>query len=100
MESKTGHSKISAAVLMVALLGFLLVAPGPTLPQTPFFQGKTITVIQGRDPGGTGDLRVKALFPYLNKHIPGNPTIVSEYMPGAAAARRQIICSEQRVPTG
>jgi hypothetical protein len=63
MESKAGHSKISAAVLMAALLGFLLVAPGPTLPQTPFFQGKTITIVQGRDPGGTGgDPEIIAIF--------------------------------------
>lgn len=50
--------------------------------QAPFYQGKTITVVQGVGPGGTGDLRRKALFPYLRKYIPGNPTIVSEYMPG------------------
>jgi tripartite-type tricarboxylate transporter receptor subunit TctC len=87
MESKAGHSKIAAAVLMAALLGFLLVAPGPTLPQTPFFQGKTITVVQGRDPGGTGDIRVRAVLPFLHKYIPGNPTIVSEYMPGGGSRK-------------
>jgi hypothetical protein len=55
----------------------LLAAQG--FAQAPFYQGKTITVVQGV---GTGDLRRKALFPYLRKYIPGNPIIVSEYMPG------------------
>ena len=55
--------------------------------QTPFYQGKTITIIQGRDPGGTGDLRVRALFPFLQKYIPGNPTVVSEYMPGGGGRK-------------
>jgi tripartite-type tricarboxylate transporter receptor subunit TctC len=87
MESKAGHSKISATVLMAALLGFLLVAPGTTLPQTPFFQGKTITIVQGRDPGGTGDMRVRAMMPFLQKHIPGNPTIVNEYVPGGGSRK-------------
>lgn len=87
MESKAGHSKVSAAVLMAALLGSLLVAPGPTLPQTPFYQGKTITVVQGRDPGGTGDIRVRAVLPFLQKYIPGNPTIVSEFMPGGGSRK-------------
>jgi tripartite-type tricarboxylate transporter receptor subunit TctC len=87
MESKAGHSKISAAVLMAALLGFLLIAPGPTLSQTPFYQGKTVTIIQGRDPGGTGDMRVKAMLPFLQKYIPGNPTIVSEFMPGGGSRK-------------
>jgi tripartite-type tricarboxylate transporter receptor subunit TctC len=69
-----------------ALLGILL-SPSVVLSQASFFQGKTITVIQGRDPGGTGDLRVKALFPFLQKYIPGNPTIVSEYMPGGGSRK-------------
>ncbi|HEX7231700.1 MAG TPA: hypothetical protein VF452_14975 [Candidatus Binatia bacterium] len=50
--------------------------------QAPFYQGKTITVIVGTSPAGTGDLRVKALIPFLRKHIPGNPALVLEYMDG------------------
>jgi tripartite-type tricarboxylate transporter receptor subunit TctC len=61
--------------------------PTSAFSQTPFFQGKTITIIQGRDPGGTGDLRVRALFPFLQKYIPGNPHIVSEYMPGGGSRK-------------
>ena len=26
--------------------------------QSPYYQGKTITFMQGRDPGGVGDLKV------------------------------------------
>lgn len=55
--------------------------------QTPFFHGKTVTIIQGRDPGGTGDLRTKALVPFLQKYIPGNPTVIMEYMPGAGGRK-------------
>ena len=70
-------------------LGGLWICLSPTLvfPQAPFYQGKTITVIQGRDPGGTGDLRVKAVLSIVQKHIPGNPTIVNEYMPGAGGRK-------------
>jgi tripartite-type tricarboxylate transporter receptor subunit TctC len=53
----------------------------------PFYQGKTITIIQGREPGDAGDMRVKAAMPFLQKHIPGNPTIVSEYMPGGGGRK-------------
>jgi tripartite-type tricarboxylate transporter receptor subunit TctC len=55
--------------------------------QAPFYQGKTITVVQIVGAGGTGDLRRKALFPYLQKYIPGNPTIISEYMPGGGGRK-------------
>lgn len=85
MKSNTGNFGISARLLLAALLPCLL--PGDLFGQSSFFQGKTITVIQGRDPGGTGDLRVKALFPFLQKYIPGNPTIMSEYMPGGGSRK-------------
>lgn len=55
--------------------------------QTPFYQGKTIKLIQGREPGGSGDIRSRAVVPFLKKHIPGNPNIVSEYMPGAGGRK-------------
>jgi tripartite-type tricarboxylate transporter receptor subunit TctC len=87
MESKAGQTKISAPVLIAGLVGFLLIGPGPALAQAPYYQGKTITIIQGRDAGGTGDLRVRALVPFLQKHIPGNPTIISEYMPGGGSRK-------------
>jgi tripartite-type tricarboxylate transporter receptor subunit TctC len=55
--------------------------------QSDFYKGKTITVVQIVDAGGTGDLRRRALFPFLQKYIPGNPTIVSDYMPGGGGRK-------------
>src|SRR5262245_29424586 len=55
--------------------------------QTPYFQGKTIKFIRGGEPGGSGDLQARALIPALKKHIPGNPTIIIENMPGAAGRK-------------
>src|SRR5574342_439549 len=53
----------------------------------PSYAFSQASFFQGRDPGGTGDLRVRALFPFLHKYIPGNPTIVSEYMPGGGSRK-------------
>src|SRR6266542_3830423 len=55
--------------------------------QTPFYQGKTITIVHGRAPGGSGDLRVRAVIPFLQKYIPGNPTFVHEYMDGGGGRK-------------
>jgi tripartite-type tricarboxylate transporter receptor subunit TctC len=55
--------------------------------QAPFYQGKTVTVIASTSPAGTGDLRIKALVPFLRKHIPGNPTLVLEYMDGGGGRK-------------
>jgi tripartite-type tricarboxylate transporter receptor subunit TctC len=64
-----------------------LLSIGPAFAQTPFYQGKTITLIVGAGPGGLGDLRAKALASVLVKHIPGNPTITFQYMPGGGGRK-------------
>jgi len=76
-------------IQFAALLAFcgLLLFSDSVFSQTPFYQGKTVTIIQGRDPGGTGDMRVKAMLTFLQKYIPGNPTIVNEYMPGGGSRK-------------
>ena len=67
---------------------FVLLMWSPAVQaQAPYYQGKTLTIVQGRDPGGTGDIRVKAVLLFLQKYIPGNPTIVSEYMPGGGSRK-------------
>ena len=66
---------------------FVCFIPATAFAQSSFFQGKTIAIVQGRDPGGTGDLRVRALVPFLQKYIPGGPTIVMEFMPGGGSRK-------------
>jgi tripartite-type tricarboxylate transporter receptor subunit TctC len=68
--------------LFGALLALAGISPDRALPQTPFYQGKAITIVAGTAPGGIGDNRVKAMVPFLRKYIPGNPAIVVMYMDG------------------
>jgi tripartite-type tricarboxylate transporter receptor subunit TctC len=71
------------------LYGFAIAAffPDDARSQAPFYQGKTITFINAVGAGGTGDLRGKPVVSVLSRHIPGNPTIVTEYMPGAGGRK-------------
>jgi tripartite-type tricarboxylate transporter receptor subunit TctC len=71
------------------VLGFVsyLGCAGYAYAQAPYYKGKTITLVQGRSPGGSGDIRSKVVAPFLQKHIPGNPTVISEYMPGAGSRK-------------
>ncbi len=61
----------------------LVFFPGVGSTQAPYYAGKTITVIEGNSPGGVADLRTKSIVQFLSKYIPGNPTIVTQYVPGA-----------------
>ena len=84
------------ATIFVLLSGL----PSDSQAQAPYYQGKTIKIIQGREPGGTGDLRVKPLMPFLKKYIPGNPTIIMEYMPGAGSRKAANYIYQSATPDG
>ena len=64
MKTNELRTPLTASAAIYALV-FLFATP--VYSQTPFYQGKTITIIQGRDPGGTGDMRVRAMIPFLQK---------------------------------
>src|SRR5918996_3010935 len=71
--------------LLSALLLLLTSAAG--FSQAPFYQGKTINIIRGSTPGGVGEMRTRAVANYLKKHVPGNPTVLIEFMPGAGGQK-------------
>ena len=53
--------------------------------QDNFFQGKSVRVIRGGQPGDLYDLWTRHIATYLGKHIPGNPGITVQNMPGAGS---------------
>jgi tripartite-type tricarboxylate transporter receptor subunit TctC len=85
-ESRRLSVKLSTLAAAFGVMSFLLLSPR-AFAQADFYKGKTITVVQIVAAGGTGDLRRKALFPFLEKYIPGNPKIVSDYMPGGGGRK-------------
>ena len=58
----------------------------PAFAQANFYQGKTVKVIVGTAPGGGYDLWARLMAQHIGKHIPGNPTVVVQNMPGAGGA--------------
>jgi tripartite-type tricarboxylate transporter receptor subunit TctC len=71
--------------LLVALLLTLLLGAGQAGAQTPFYQGKTITIIVGTKAGDAYDLYPRMIAEFLPKYIPGNPNIIIQNVPGAAS---------------
>lgn len=64
----------------LALLAALIALPLAAAAQS--FAGKTITIIVGYKPGGGYDATARLLARHLPKHIPGNPTVIVQNMPG------------------
>src|SRR5262245_64527866 len=79
------HQPLKAG-LFVVVFAMCCVSLATSAPaQIPFYQGKTITMVYGFAPGGTGDMRGRAVTAGLKKHIPGSPDIVVDYRQGAGA---------------
>jgi len=84
MNNPEMKSRMNAALLLWIMFGL---TPGFAYSQDNFYAGKTVTLIATTAPGGTGDLRVKAMMLFLKKHIPGNPTVVIQYMDGGGGRK-------------
>jgi tripartite-type tricarboxylate transporter receptor subunit TctC len=56
-------------------------------PVADFYTGKTLQLVIGYSVGGGYDIYARTLARYMGKHIPGNPTIVPQNMPGAGSLR-------------
>lgn len=50
-----------------------------------FYSGEEVSVIVGYGPGGGYDAYARLLARYMGEHIPGNPTMVPENMPGGGS---------------
>ena len=56
-------------------------------PVADFYKGKTVRAIIGYSVGGGYDTYTRVLAAHMGKHIPGNPTVVPENMPGAGSLK-------------
>jgi tripartite-type tricarboxylate transporter receptor subunit TctC len=50
-----------------------------------FYKGKTIKLYIGSGPGGGYDLFGRLVARHIGKHLPGNPTVTPQNMPGAGS---------------
>ena len=72
--------KQTMVLVAAALLGAV---PASAQPAAEPFAGKNVTLIIGFGPGGGYDLWGRTVARHIGKHLPGNPTIVPQNMPGA-----------------
>ena len=61
-----------------------VVMAGAAAAQTASYEGKTLRMIITSGAGGGYDTYARVLSAHLAKHLPGNPTIVNQNMPGAS----------------
>jgi tripartite-type tricarboxylate transporter receptor subunit TctC len=74
-----------AMTTLVAL--FAVASPAHAQSVEEFYRGKTITIQVGFTAGGGYDLYARVLGRHMGRHIPGNPQIVVQNMPGAGSLK-------------
>jgi tripartite-type tricarboxylate transporter receptor subunit TctC len=52
-----------------------------------FYKGRTVTIDIGYSAGGGYDLYARVLARHLGAHIPGNPSVIPQNMPGAGSLK-------------
>ncbi|MGB8437047.1 MAG: tripartite tricarboxylate transporter substrate-binding protein [Burkholderiales bacterium] len=70
--------------LLSAMFAFACLGVGTAHAQQ-FYQGKTLRIIVGLSPGGGFDTYARTIGRHLGKHVPGNPTVIVDNMPGAGS---------------
>src|SRR5262249_4456683 len=71
------------ALLLLAMLGLLQALACPQARADEFYKGKTIKFIIASGAGGGYDLFGRLMARHISKHLPGEPIVTPQNMPGA-----------------
>ena len=67
----------------VALMALVADQPARAQDAASFYKGKTINIVVGFAPGGGSDLWARFLVRHFSAHLPGEPSVIVQNMPGA-----------------
>lgn len=74
-------SRLIASLVAAIIGGASLIQPATAAED--FYKGKTIKIIVSSAAGGSYDANARVLASHWVRHIPGNPAITVQFMPGA-----------------
>src|SRR5437762_3837315 len=79
-KARTGGIAVGLAAAI-----FLSAVPAQAEPIADFYRGKTLRMLIGYGPGGGYDIYGRLIAEFLPRHLAGNPTIITQNMPGAGS---------------
>ena len=71
---------IAACIAWASAMGATSAAADPV---ADFYRGRSLTVLSAGGAGGAHGLYAQIIAAYIRRHIPGNPNVVVQFMPGA-----------------
>ena len=82
-SNQSGLLRGAALLFTSASIG-VVPAIGLAAPNEPVFRGNQVRIIISGNPGDAYDIYSRIFAKYVEAHLPGNPTVVAQDMPGAA----------------
>jgi tripartite-type tricarboxylate transporter receptor subunit TctC len=79
--------RLSLLIAVAACAGILLGGPAYAQDVAGFYSGKSVRIVVGFSPGGGYDQYARLLARHIGRHIPGNPTVIVQNMPGSASLK-------------
>lgn len=79
--------KVAASAALAAVIGFGFAAGASAAEDevAAFYKGKRIKMLVGSGPGGGYDTYARLIARHMGRHIPGNPSFITQNMNGAAS---------------
>lgn len=89
MDRHATHSRrlALATSLPSALLAIALAGPAAAQKPALAFAGKTVNLLIGFGPGGGYDAWGRLVADFIGAHLPGNPAVVAQNLPGGGSFR-------------
>jgi tripartite-type tricarboxylate transporter receptor subunit TctC len=75
------------AALGIGVSAALVAAPARSDDVSDFYAGRTVQLVVGYATGGGYDDYARLLGRHIGRHIPGNPTVIVQNMPGAGSIK-------------
>src|SRR5262245_64503968 len=81
------HPAHTLAALAAALFMLAPLSAGAQDEVANFYKGKAVTIQVGSDAGGQYDVIARTVARHMGKHVPGQPTMVVQNVPGSGGLK-------------
>lgn len=83
MPKETPKTVPRRVVVALGAAAFFCALRAQAQPAAQFYRGKSVTLIVSSSAGGGYDIMARTIAKYLGSHLPGNPRVLVQNMPGA-----------------
>jgi tripartite-type tricarboxylate transporter receptor subunit TctC len=85
MKPTTKRRRSVGEYALLPIVACALATPALAQDVSAFYGSRNVEMVVGYPPGGSNDLYARVVAGHIGKHIPGNPRVITQNMPGAGS---------------